>query len=477
MPRKCDEANCKKDASYNFPNEIIRLKCKDHKLPTMVTVKHKSNRDCIHPDHRESGPTRATFNLPGEKAQYCQKHKTPDMVNVNIKKLCVVCNKTQPSFGLPNSTTSHCAKCADKSIMVDLVSILCNFSDCKKNATFGIPEGKPTRCKTHATDIMIDVKNKKCNTCLLNNSSNPKQPTFGYTKPTHCIEHKELDMIDLRHSTEICKKCPTRATYSLTTKPTHCAKHKTAGMKDVVSIMCTKCNEKQAVFGTTKNELFCVNCKDENMKNIKAKMCEKCNEHQPVFNFKGESKPRFCAKCKDRDMIDVVNFRCTSCELFIVSRRAQLCAYCNPDALEKTKEMKIYNLLKSKDINFIHNKSYKTTKYRPDFLINCGSHSIILEVDENQHSTYDKESEDIRMKTIAKAISDDIYTACIFIRYNPDVFRNATKVLKIPEPSRHKKLLETINYHMDTLPDKDITVYRLFYNNFDGKYVEEYLLE
>ena len=33
--------------------------------------------------------------------------------------------------------------------MVDMVSNLCDYEDCRKNATFGIPDNKATRCKRH----------------------------------------------------------------------------------------------------------------------------------------------------------------------------------------------------------------------------------------------------------------------------------------------------------------------------------------
>lgn len=471
MPSKCKFKECKKYASYNFPGQKGRVYCKTHAEPGMDNGR-KDKRCCVHPDHTDKAP-RASFNFPSEKKPlYCKDHSQKGMINLNSKNSkCKVCKLKQPSYGLPEKKATHCSKCATDS-MVDLVSNLCTRKECRKNATYGFQnDAKASRCKPHAEDGMIDIKNAKCKLCS-------RQPTFGKrTKATHCLEHKTDDMIDCRHKTETCKKCPRRATYSLGKRPTHCNKHRTDAMRDVVSIMCEKCGEKQPSFGFSKEELYCKNCKTEEMKNVRARMCEKCGEHQPTFNYKGIKPARFCCGCKLDGMVDVVNPRCKSCGLFVINRKPYLCSYCKPASTlrQKTKEMMVVNHLREKEIEFIHNKSvgFVCGNYRPDIKIDCGTHFIIVEIDEDQHSQYPESCEVARMVNIAQAEG----LPCVFVRYNPDVFRVKGKAKKVHTKTRLELLTSTIEENMHVCPEHSLTAVRLFYNNDTGRHTCPYSLD
>jgi hypothetical protein len=244
-------------------------------------------------------------------------------------------------------------------------------------------------------------------------------------------------------------------------------------MKDLVSAMCTKCGLVQGIFGTDK-ELFCKTCKTEEMKNIKHKMCEKCGEHQPSFNYKNIKKPRFCCACKLDGMTDVRNMKCISCGLFTVSNYKKTCAYCSPESSvrQKTKEMKVVKFLENAEIKFTHNKSVGFTcgNYKPDISIDAGSHFVIVEIDEDQHASYEANCELVRMQNIYNAIG----MRCVFLRYNPDVFRVKGQVKRIDEESRLKILLEEVEKWRVTVPEEEITIFRLFYNNDTGNYIEKF---
>jgi hypothetical protein len=74
---------------------------------------------------------------------------------------------------------------------------------------------------------------------------------------------------------------------------------------------------------------------------------------------------------------------------------------------------------------FIHNKSVSgySTK-RPDFHGFIGFHFIIIEIDENQHRTYDQLNEEKRMIELSYAIHSTYEKHRTFIiRLNPDVFK------------------------------------------------------
>ena len=469
MPSKCKHPECKSDASYNFPDKKGRVFCKKHTEPGMVTNRVDSRR-CIHPSHGDNAP-RASFNFPDEKKPlWCKEHSQDGMINfVNKNNKCVECNITQPSFGLKgNSKPTHCAKCKSPE-MVDMVSNLCDYEDCRKNATFGIPDNKATRCKFHMLPTMIDVKNSKCKECS-------KQPTFGITKPTHCISHKTPEMVDLRHSTEICQECTTRATYSLSNRPTHCGKHKTDDMKDVVSDMCQECGLTQPIFGydTDTKTKFCKNCKKNDMKDIQHNMCIVCDSHQPTFNYKGVKPATHCCGCALDRMVDVINPMCTSCQLFVVPKKPHLCEYCKPASTrrEKTKEMEIVNFLTEKGYEFKHNKStgFACGNYRPDVLIDGGSHFVVVEIDEGQHIQYDQRCEVARMGNIYQSLG----LPCIFLRYNPDVVRYEGRVSIVHTVKRLECLEENIDKYLESVPETEISVYRLFYNNDEGEHLQKF---
>ena len=241
MPSKCKE--CGKNASYNMPNVKGRLYCKEHAKPGMVSGR-TDTRVCIHVDHDKS--PRASYNYPSEtRPIYCKLHSLKGMINLNSKNSkCIGCNKKQPSYGNTGGKATHCSSCSTKD-MIDLVSNLCIYEECRKNATYGMTGGKAKYCSTHAKIVdptMIDVKNKRCKECS-------KQPTYGITEITHCKEHKTDEMVDLRHCSQLCKHCNTRSTFGYPGgKAVRCTTHKKDTMIDLVSIMCNNCKIMQPNF-------------------------------------------------------------------------------------------------------------------------------------------------------------------------------------------------------------------------------------
>lgn len=69
-------------------------------------------------------------------------------------------------------------------------------------------------------------------------------------------------------------------------------------------------------------------------------------------------------------------------------------------------------------MNWIHNKRLQSNNNcnYPDFLLDLGHQTIIIEVDEYQHNSYDEEDDDERLNQIM----EDINKPLIFIRFNPD---------------------------------------------------------
>ena len=59
---------------------------------------------------------------------------------------------------------------------------------------------------------------------------------------------------------------------------------------------------------------------------------------------------------------------------------------------------------------------------RPDILIDCGTHVIIVEVDENCHKSYESTCEN---KRICELYQDLGFANIVFIRFNPDSYTNS----------------------------------------------------
>jgi hypothetical protein len=167
-----------------------------------------------------------------------------------------------------------------------------------------------------------------------------------------------------------------------------------------------------------------------------------------------------CFKHRLDHEIDLVNKICRSFGYFKYSSTTDyLCEICYQCILDTkvtiTKEKTIQNLLEVNGFEFIHNKAFPNNynlKYRPDFLFDCGSYFVILEVDENSHSGYDKKCEQDRMDNISIGLG----LPTLFIRYNPDNKYYSRK-------TKHKQLLITLDDHLNMEQLEDTTPIYLFY--------------
>ena len=111
---------------------------------------------------------------------------------------------------------------------------------------------------------------------------------------------------------DICSVCHNkRPTFNFENEslPTHCVNCKTEEMVDITNInnKCSVCKTKQASFGLNKKKTHCKDCKTEEMVNNKYKGNKKCacGLHQPKFNYPNKLPASHCSKCKLPDMVNV----------------------------------------------------------------------------------------------------------------------------------------------------------------------------
>ena len=140
---------------------------------------------------------------------------------------------------------------------------------------------------------------------------------------------------------------------------------------------------------------------------------------------------------------------------------------------EKSHETAVRNYLFEHKIGFIHDKSIYTAncdcshRRRIDFRILIANTILAVEVDENQHSSYDKQEEEIRY--------DDLYMVFsgkwIFIRFNPDGYKDHKGNRKnYTLKSRLPVLLQEIEKHIIRIEKEEnkdyLEIYKLYYDGY-----------
>jgi hypothetical protein len=278
-------------------------------------------------------------------------------------------------------------------------------------------------------------------------------------------------------------------------KGLYCNDCKLPDMINVVDPKCIKCNLKRPSFNlpTETKGLYCNDCKKPDMIDVVNPKCIECNLKQPAFNLPTEKKGLYCGVCKKPDMINVVSQKCLTNLCEQQSQKDKYCWRCyyfnNPTKKPKrlkVKEEEVTNYLKQefKDIEMITDKALIgdgiCLKNRPDVLIHLNNHSVIIEIDEDQHKWYNLICDEARINNIQEALNRPIIT----IRFNPDAYIENGKKIKscfkddektglktIPKNqeqnwnNRLAKLKETLTSSIENYTDEPIRFIKLFYDN------------
>ncbi len=393
---------------------------------------------------------RAYFNYKEEKTgKYCTNHKLNGMIDVKSKR-CLNCDKRQ-NFNYEGKT-------------------------------------KALYCNEHKLDGMINVKHTRCLNCY-------KIPSFNYegkTKALYCSQHKLDGMIDVISKRCLnCNKIPA-FNYEGKTKYLYCSQHKLDGMINVKHTRCLNCNKipNFNYEGKTK-DLYCNEHKLDGMINVKHTRCLNCDK-RPTFNYEGEKKTLYCNEHKLVNMINVAMQKCPHCDMNYVNKKYKPhCFDCyrflNPNSTTvrnyKIKENTIMKFVKEKYPTCILDSTIEggCSKRRPDGLIEFDEYSIIVEIDENSHKSYEDICENKRMMEIFQDLGSRPLRV---IRFNPDSYsdvdgRKHNSIFSIDKESKKLKvksnkeldrrvqiLLETIDRTVSEFnyDDKTINVEYLSYN-------------
>ncbi len=398
------------------------------------------------------------------------------------------CNKIS-SYGLKLKKPLYCKKCSS-SDMFDVRSKRCNGEGCNKIPSYGLEKNKESHCKKCSLFGMFNVKSKRCKG---NNCS--KIPLYGLEtgKPIYCNDCKLSDMFNVkakRCANITCDK--TSPTYGLESnkKLLYCSKCKTPDMINLIAKRCKTCNKTNPSYGLEKNKgLYCNKCKLPGMFDTKGYCClgTNCDKMSPNYGIMG-GKRTHCNLCKLPGMVDIKSKRCETCNMSIVNPNYKPnCSRCHfylyPDDPRiynyKTKEHAFMIPLLKKYPDMVLDKAVTggCSKRRPDGLIDCLTHSVIIEIDENQHIGYDKTCNNRRNTELYQDLGS---RPIIFVRLNPDSYKidntrtkSAFILSKSGELVINKKqfndrldmLYDIVGKSVKNIPTKTITTIELFYSD------------
>ncbi len=394
--------------------------------------------------------------------------------------------------------------------MIDIKSPTCENAECGSQPAFTTRGSKQPRfCARHKEDGMIDIKHPTCETADC--GSRPVFNTRGSKKARFCARHKEEGMIDIK--SPICKnaKCDVNPVFNTrgSTKGRFCARHKEEGMIDIKSPMCENAEcDVTPVFnkrGSTKGR-FCARHKEDGMIDVKSLSCENIEcDTRARFGFPGKQphlctshraigtilQPRkrclegncselavygmrvheHCEAHKVNGEVNILERKCKSCGLLGILDRNDNCETCDPATFKRIALAK-QNMVR--DYLIAEGFVFETVdriidggvcgKERPDFYIDCGTHILIIEVDEHQHSGRACECEQTRMVNISQ--SNGMRT--IFLRWNPDPYKPSRKGVPMMATSRRLVVLkEWVRHHLKTPPSEFLSVMYLFFDGYE----------
>ena len=390
---------------------------------------------------REDGCTKSA-SFGSETAEYCLAHKKTDMKNLTKKT--------------------------------------CEFDGCQVFAGYGNTGTKPTRCRIHKEDDMVLFWCKKCTECQT-------QASYGWEDGPmiKCAKHKVEGMIYLRFPH--CPECGTTARFGLVkNRPTHCSKHREPDMWNVIDRTCKEC-KKRPTYGVDRAD-YCEEHKKAGMTVFLRVFCKEDGcEKTAAFNLPGRKGGVYCTGHAREGMINIFETKCKIC--WAVRARKDYdghCAQCFshvfPDSPRirkfKTKERAVKDFLVEKwpDSLMTHDKAVDCFRFRPDFVFELGSHTIVIEVDEEQHERYDLSCENKRLMSIFQGLGS---RPMVMIRFNPDKYvdGNGKKVKGCWHGtglvhqggewrSRLKELHGVIEKWWGRVPEKEVTVEHLFYDGY-----------
>jgi len=390
------------------------------KLHQLEGMKNIFSNLCCHGDCIKS----PIYNYIGHAAKYCILHKEPEMINVITPRCIHPGCEIQSLYNFPGQTGKYCVTHKMPG-MIDVKHCGCLEEGCKKRATYNIPtESKGLYCSGHKKDGMVDVKHKFCahKGCL----TRPNYNLPGETRGTHCVVHKTKDMINVTSRTCPHPGCLKQPTFNIEGETTalYCFEHKLAGMVNVKQQTCK--SEWCSTRPHDKYDGYCMFC------------------YMNLFPDKPVARN---FKTKERVVVDYITSHFPKFTWVADSRVAGGCS-----------------------------------RRRPDLILDLGYQVVVIEVDENQHITYDCSCQNKRIMQISQDVN---HRPVIFIRFNPDDYtdekgqsvpscwaQNGNGIMAVKKSkkkewdARLERLREQVEYwtNPENATEKTVEIIELFYD-------------
>ncbi len=289
---------------------------------------------------------------------------------------------------------------------------------------------------------------------------------------------------------------------------------------------CIQCNGNEICLHN-KRKIYCIDCNGNQICEHKKRKerCADCNGSALCEHKKDKSN---CVECHGKNICDhnKIRYQCVECKggrICSHNKRKSHCKECGGSALCKSEWCEITVNNDKYDgycLNcFIHlfpdrpnARNYKTkekavvdyilqefplekytwisdkriqdgcSRKRPDLFLDLGYQIIIVEVDENQHESYDCSCENKRLMELSQDVN---HRPIIFIRFNPDDYKDkeskvtscwginkqgicSVKKTKVKEWSKRLETLKSqIEYwcNEQNKIDKTLEIIQLFYDN------------
>lgn len=461
---ECFKNNILKQATYGYNNELTH--CLYHKDTNMNDNKNKNNCiECL----KNKVTKRGVFGyIHNKEDRYCSNHKEKNMINLeNISNLCVVCLEKgifkEACYGYTKREYCFEHKKNDMNYLKkESFCIKCRKDDILKRANFGfLSDRKKVFCEKHKINNMVNLANLNlcCKTCL--DIGLVTRSTYGYIKDKkliRCAKHKENNMVDINNYNKCCVVCKSNNIFKrascgkLFEKKIHCKSH------------------------SLPNEFLNNNPK-----------CEVCKKEKPVYGGEKDIIPKRCEEHKSDTDVDLVSRECESCKLdiFIPSTQSKCYRCLNWNIKGVTNRgVKEKNVLKC--LTQLSNVTGLPlpindqkigdgcSKRRPDFYYKdfTDTFSLVVEVDEHQHSRYSCSIEGEMRRIITLYEEDSGGFPLLFIRFNPDSYYFKEKVITsyVGRQDKLKDVIKSLKNRNQL--DYPINVIYLFYDNFEEVKIE-----
>ena len=266
--------------------------------------------------------------------------------------------------------------------------------------------------------------------------------------------------------------------------------------KEIKRRRCIDCHLKIPTFNFEgKRADYCAGCKKEGMVRVTSpsSLCQKCKKKRASYNIEGE-KAKYCVSCKKENMVDVVSQKCRSNEQGILcptgASRSNYDGYCGRcfvhlfpndkraiNYRQKSKELKVVSFVNENYKGFTHDRPIYLdlgggcceTKRRIDLRKLIGNTMLCIEIDENQHKYYDPQDEQGRYDNLFMDFSGKF----VFIRYNPDQYKDAAGKNKNPRAgTRLQKLKEEIDRQTGRIENEEneglVEILHLYYDEIQS---------